>query len=130
MGPIDLIGPNDLVVRLGCPDSSSRKICLSDSMFYLFSRNLISEESYWSKQRDGILVLRDDLVFRYYVARTMQAITRNASCFATILPFDVLLCVKKETTALFSYYLLLSGVVILMCNMLNDGACKLMMWYL
>ena len=82
-----------LWVQLGCPDSSSRKIRLSNSMFRLFARNLISEESYWSGQRNGLLVLRKDLVFRQYVALTMKAITRNAYCFATIWTFDVLLLV-------------------------------------
>ena len=74
MVPIDLIGTNDLVGPMGRPDSSSQKICLSDLMFCLFVRNLIFEESYWSKRQDGLLVLRDDLVFRHYFARTMQAI--------------------------------------------------------
>ena len=53
-----------LWVRLGRPDSSSRKICLSNSMFHLFARNLISEESYCSEQCDGLPVLRDEIVFR------------------------------------------------------------------
>ena len=44
--PSDHIAPNDLGFRLGCPYSSSRKICLSESMIRLFARNLISEESY------------------------------------------------------------------------------------
>ena len=110
---------------MGRPDSSSRKICLRDSMFRLFARNLISGESYWSERRDGLLVLNDDIVFRQYVARTMQAITRNASCFAAIWPFDVPLRVNKQKTVLFNHYLLLSGVLILLCTML--GACKVMM---
>ena len=100
VGLIDLIGPNDLVGPMGCPDSSSRKICLSDSMFRLFARNLISEESYWSEQRDGLLVLHNDFVFRQYVARTMQAITRNEYCFATIWNFDIPLCVNKQGPSL------------------------------
>ena len=65
-------------------------------MFRLFARKLISEESYWSERHDGILVLSNDIVFRQYIARTMQAITRNASCFATIWPFDVPLRVNKQ----------------------------------
>ena len=65
-------------------------------MFRLFARNLISEESYWSDQRDGLLVLRDDLVFRQYGARTMQSIAKNASCFETIWPFDIPLRVNKQ----------------------------------
>ena len=53
-------------------------------MIRRFARILNSKEAYWSERRDGHLVLRDDLVFRQYVARTMQATTRNAACFATI----------------------------------------------
>ena len=97
-------------------------------MFLIFSRNLISEESYWSERRDGILVLRDNLVFRQYVARTMPAITRNASCFATIWTFDVPLHINRQIRSflVITYF----GVVILTGNMLNDGACKLMVWYM
>ena len=57
----------------------------------------------------------------------MQAITRNVSCFATIWPSGVPLRVNKQKTVLFSYYLLLSGVVILLFTMLNNRACKLVM---
>ena len=63
VGPRDLIGPTNLVGPIGSSCSSSQKICLNDSMLRLFARNLISKESYWSERIDGLLVLRDDLVF-------------------------------------------------------------------
>ena len=111
VGPNDLIGPNELVG----PNGSSWFVVLDDlspsnEMVFLFCAAILCSDS--------------------SCAYTMQAITRNASRFATIWPFDVPLRVNKQNTVIFSYYLLLSGVVILLWTMLNNGYFKLMMWYL
>ena len=94
---IDLIGPNDLVGPIGSsafvvPEDLSQRFdvpsfCedLDFRLFLIFLSGVMV-----------FLLLRDDLVLRQYVARTIQAITQNAYCFATIRPFDVSLRVSTN----------------------------------
>ena len=103
------------------PNSLPRRICPSDVMFCLFLRILTPNWAVLIRRPGGsvpvvrcsvflkgswftigpcnamvFLFLRDNLVFRQYVAHTIQAITRNASCFATIFPFNVPLRVNTN----------------------------------
>ena len=65
----------DFDFRLGRPDSSSHKICPSDSMFHLFASILIS---------DWVV-----LIFKH----------NSVSCSAMIRSLDVPLCVRLQTTS-------------------------------
>ena len=114
---------SDWVVLLRCPGRSVSAIrCsvflpgtwsprsligLSDAMVFLFCATILCSDSILrvnnASNNAKCVLFCDDLAFWHSVAR------------------------KQTKTIPFWYYLLLSGVVILMCTMLDGRACKLMM---